>query len=154
MDLESMMMDDAARSAAALAEAPVPARSPKHPGYRVEALYGEEPPEPPEGEPAPADTPEEEAPEEAPEPQSDQQALVHHATNRGKVQALLEEALRLGQQYGLVVEQADGRLAIAGRQHTLRDGSECSCAQCTSYNQLHWFCVVCHSGPFDWNLSK
>ena len=72
-----------------------------------------------------------------------------------RVQAMLQEALRLGRQVGLVELQADGTLALAG--HTARgrrEDSDCHCERCTPWAQQHWWCVVCHSGPHDWMLMK
>ena len=72
-----------------------------------------------------------------------------------RVQAMLQEALRLGRQVGLVELQADGTLAIAG--HTprgRREDSECHCQRCSPWQQQHWWCVVCWSGPHDWHLVK
>ena len=72
-----------------------------------------------------------------------------------RVQALLTEALRLGTQYGLVRQRPDGSLTIPSIQPAnQRETSECTCPRCGPHNQLHWWCMVCNSGPHDWLVVK
>lgn len=87
-------------------------------------------------------------------PDRPEDAVVQQVTLR-RVQAMLQEALRLGRQMGLVALQADGTLTLAGQTpRGRREDSECHCQRCTPYAQQHWWCVVCHSGPHEWQMVK
>ena len=72
-----------------------------------------------------------------------------------RVQAMLQEALRLGEQFDLVRTLPDGTLEIAGQtRRPVRESSDCTCQQCSPYAQQHWWCMVCNSGPHDWLMVK
>ena len=114
----------------------------------------EDPELPDEPEPGPID-PDESAEDEDDEAAPASSALPVPRTGIAKVQALLQEALRLGQEYNLIERQPDGSLLLAGQTPTRgRDTSDCACAQCMPWAQQHWWCVMCGSGPHDWHLLK
>jgi len=85
----------------------------------------------------------------------EQRALGQQRAALVRVKALLEEALRLGVDYKLIEKHPDGTLVLAGQDRPgRRDSSDCACAQCTPWAQQHWWCVVCSSGPHDWQMVK
>lgn len=61
----------------------------------------------------------------------------------------------------LLASMGAGRIAadgsfILGRQLEMRKqrdalGSDCTCDECTPYNQRHWVCFMCGSGPWEWH---
>lgn len=78
------------------------------------------------------------------------------------VQAALAELNRLMPQMvalGAVERLADGSFRPVGyvdpRQAQIdRQGSECRCPECPPYNQNHWYCAGCFSGPHSWHSDK
>jgi hypothetical protein len=109
---------------------------------------------PPEPDEAP-ESPDPHENTEAEEEEIPDETVPARQTGIAKVQALLTEALRLGQEYHLIERQPDGTLLLAG-QTPLRQraSSDCACPQCHPWAQQHWWCVVCGSGPHDWHLLK
>lgn len=88
-------------------------------------------------------------------PEGNETAVAHATVPIERVNALLSEALRLGLQYHLVEKQPDGTFLLAGQTRTTRrESSDCTCQQCSPHAQMHWVCVVCHSGPHDWLMVK
>jgi hypothetical protein len=84
-------------------------------------------------------------------PGGSERALVTQRSDMARVQALLAEALRLGQQYGLVERHEGGALVLAGEtRRSRRLSSECTCPECPPHDQQHWWCMECGSGPHDW----
>src|SRR5262245_31799207 len=146
----TVTMDAPQRQAAALAvgRATTPSRKP---GGRVEALYLDAEPddtEPPDS----AEAEESELPDntepEYPEPPEPVETGAARLAGQARVQALLTEALRLGEQYGLLTRHPDGTLLLPGQtKQRTRDSSDCACDTCAPHNQRHWWCVVCSSGP-------
>ncbi len=85
----------------------------------------------------------------------EQRALGQQRAALVRVKALLEEALRLGVDYKLIEKHPDGTLVLAGQSHTnRRESSDCACPACFPWAQQHWWCVVCSSGPHDWQMVK
>lgn len=115
-------------------------------------------PEPPvEDEPDEAETPE--GQEDDDEPDTDEtpvsrQALVATGNARSRVQALLAEALRLGEAHHLIERRSDGSFALPGQIGKRRATSDCTCQTCSPHDQRHWWCVVCGAGPHDWLMVK
>ena len=104
--------------------------------------------------PEPSEDDEDDAPEQ-PELPVGTQALTTQGSARSRVQALLAEALRLGEAHHLLERQPDGSILLAGQtRHTRRATSDCTCQACRPHDQRHWWCVVCGSGPHDWMLVK
>lgn len=100
---------------------------------------------------------EEETPESAePAPVSSTgQALAPQSLVLARVKALVDEALRLGQQHHLIEQQPDGAFLLAGApRRSRRESSDCTCPACARHDQRHWWCVVCSSGPHDWMMVK
>lgn len=105
-------------------------------------------------EPGLSETPEDEEAEHT-EPAGGVEPAVPGRAALTRVTALLQEALRLGQQYNLVRQLPDGTLEIAGQsRRTPRETSDCTCPQCSAHAQQHWWCMVCNSGPHDWMSVK
>ena len=60
---------------------------------------------------------------------------------------------------GILEQRPDGSLMLPGfvdpRQERLdRLGSDCDCPQCTPFNQHHWYCAGCYSGPHEWVIRQ
>lgn len=75
-------------------------------------------------------------------------------SQEAQVRQLLSQALSMGRQLGLVTG-GDGSFQVldqATRQ--ARTSSDCTCELCVPWNQQHWFCIVCDSGPHAWDVDK
>jgi hypothetical protein len=71
-----------------------------------------------------------------------------------QVRQLLTQALGMARRLGLVEEAENGVFTFAEVRRNPRKDSSCDCAQCSEFNQLHWFCYTCQSGPHDWETDK
>ncbi len=80
--------------------------------------------------------------EEIPQPAP----LSHEA----QVKQLLAQALTMAKQLGLVSDEGGGAFVLTETSHHARQDSSCTCAECAPYNQVHWYCLMCGSGPHDW----
>src|SRR5262245_14893654 len=125
----------------------------------AEELDAHDEAEPETGEPddaEEADNPDADEPlePEEDEPPDNTEALALQTPNIRRVQARLQEALRLGIQTGLVERHQDGTLVLAGQSRARRETSDCACGECTPWAQQHWWCVVCGSGPHAWQMTK
>lgn len=60
---------------------------------------------------------------------------------------------------GILEQRPDGSLLLPGfvdpRQQKIdAEGSDCDCPRCTPFNQQHWYCAGCFSGPHEWVIRQ
>ena len=75
-------------------------------------------------------------------------------SQEAQVKQLLSQALTMAKALGMVREEGGGAFVFTERSRQPRRDSSCTCEECTSYNQQHWYCIVCDSGPHDWVSDK